>query len=245
MNTTEPVIGLVDRIDQAAGTTPAPADLGLGSCVVCGKAGCTDPHTKTDAMTALGMVLTGGLDDACTTGCQRKADAANGERPQPKPLYSGVVQYPPPFEWQEAIGKCRTNDPSLSVAWQRIYERASDLDSLDFLLEYRRLLAQRLAPLSAMHRHAGKWDELRKALRAQIKSEIRRNPKLFSLGPNPSNDAVEDMAGSDERYVAALRIAFREAREYEELADELARLEHRIEARKVANMQAIKEMGLQ
>lgn len=208
------------------------------------------PEGRLGAMTRLGLLLRDGLPEEPME--DNTTDAAPlsvmggvmvALPAKPKPLYAGVVAYPPPMDWYLAIEKCRTGWGQWEDTEQlrREYETKADLEPLDFLLEYYRLIAQRLAPLSAMHRHGGKWDELRKAIRSQIKGELRRDPNHKGL----SNDAYDDLASGDERYLAALRIAFREAREYEDLSKELARLEHRIEARKVANMQAIKEMGLQ
>lgn len=192
------------------------------------------PEGRLGAMTRLGLLLRDGLPE-------EPMEDNNNTTQQAKPLYQGVVPMPAPPAWVEAITLCRNGHPDSYTAAYREHERKADLEPIDFLLEYYRLIAQRLAPLSAMHRHGGKWDELRKAIRSQIKGELRRAPETKSL----SNDALEDFASGDERYLAALRIAFREAKEYEDLSKELARLEHRIEARRIANMQSIKEMGLQ
>lgn len=193
------------------------------------------PVGRLGAMTRLGLLLRDGLPEDSMED-NTPTSPPNGA----KPLYGGVVPYPAPPEWQVSIGQCRNKDYDASDL-RREYEAKADLEPLDFLLEYYRLIALRLAPLSAMHRHGGKWDELRKAIRSQIKGELRRDP----LNKGLSNDAFDDLASGDDRYLAALRIAFREAREYEDLSKELARLEHRIEARRIANMQSIKEMGLQ
>jgi hypothetical protein len=181
-------------------------------------------------------------NDDCATGhCNRPHDLPPVE-PQPKALYGGVVQMPAPAHWQETINEYRAEIdlPHDKRAFdQRPHEARADLDSLDYLLAYRALLVERLAPLAAMHKHEGKWDEVRRAVRGMIAAEIRKDPPKFGFkaGKEPGVEAVTDAACADPRYVDAVRRARAEAIEYETLNHELAALDVRIRAREIANLQ--------
>jgi hypothetical protein len=175
-----------------------------------------------------------------TTGSDRPT-----QDDEPRPLYAGVVEMPPSFEWRTAVERFRRGEMVDERLAPRAYELTAELTSLEWLLAYRGTLMRRYAPLATMHKHDGKWDETRRAIRGIISKEIRTSPAKFGLTSVPGAEALTDIACADIRYIDALRKARAEDTEYEQLKDELDAIAIRIEARKVANMQAIKEMGLQ
>jgi hypothetical protein len=176
----------------------------------------------------------------CLTGCERPV-----EKPI-LPLYAGVVQYPPPNAWYDSIENFRHGfEADGGRPFPRNHEMRAEIESIEWLLEYRRTIAQRLAPLATMHKHGGKWDETRRAIRGVIAAEIRKSPKAHGVDKAPSGEAMTDLACGDPRYIDAIRKARREDIEYEELKNELENLDLRIKAREIANYQHNAEARVQ
>lgn len=219
-----------------------------------------------DPMTRLGLLLRDGLpedpmevEEIARDNRVNEPEAGQGTGEEPpktntRPLYLGVVPMPPPKDWLDDVNDFRNGaalvDKDRYASWYRRHEEVANatgtyLEPIEYLLAYRRLLCQRHDPLEVMHKYGGMWDDIRRAIRGRIATDIRKNPKQWGLSSNPSNEAVTDAACADVRYMHAVRLARQEATEHEALSKELKELEIRIEARKVANLQYNREAGLQ
>lgn len=110
-------------------------------------------------------------------------------------------------------------------------EDRAGVDGLGDLQHRRRVLAESLHPLKALHGHNGKWDDKRKQLLEACK--IRARMSLTETGQKITESLVESMGYADEQYTRFLDDGIVGAVEYLNLDMELTELGERIRSREI------------